>query len=54
VMLPGMMANVLPWPALSTRRPSRSSGPRHLCRPTRDDDFDAFMEALLGPEFREI
>src|SRR5205823_8461554 len=42
-MVPGMMANVLPWPELKTKRPSRTSGARHRRRRTRGNGFDVFI-----------
>src|SRR5437773_1094389 len=42
-MVPGMMANVLPWPELKTNRSSRTSGARHLRRRTRGNGFEVFI-----------
>src|SRR5438094_8648695 len=42
-MVPGMMANVLPWPELKTNRASRTSGSRHRRRRTRGNGFDVFI-----------
>src|SRR6516165_5259483 len=43
VTAPGMMANVSPWPALRTRRSSRTSGAAHTRRRTRRIGFDGIM-----------
>src|SRR5262249_30230421 len=43
VTLPGMMANVLPWPELSTNRASRTSGARPRRRRTRVDCWNVFI-----------
>jgi hypothetical protein len=44
----GMIANVLPWPALNTIRSSSSSGVRHRWRRTRGIVFEVFIRPSLA------
>ena len=48
VIAAGMIANVLPWPALSTIRSSSSSGVRHRRRRTRGNSFEVFIRPSLA------
>ncbi len=50
VIAAGMIANVLPWPALITIRSSSSSGVRHRWRRTRGNLFEVFIRPSLASD----
>ena len=50
VIAAGMIANVLPWPELSTIRSSSSSGVRHRRRRTRGNSFEVFIRPSLASD----